>query len=492
MRRKLSAETLTVKSAERGVTIILVAMALVVLVAMVGLALDAGQLYVTKQRAQAAADAAAQAGVLDLFDRTTPGTAQSTAVSYAGMNGFSSAETAVSTSLNCGTLAWCSGHIVLSGEDNPNVMEVTVTRTVNTSFLRVLGINASTVKATADAAIVLAPAPIPIVVTHPTLSGSFSLSGNTQIRICGGPSRALQVNSTSSSAMSVGNNSTVDLSKAGPADDSNCTTGTGADFAVIGGPAYTGFPSWLTPIGSAEHFWQPASIIYDPLTDVVAPAAPLPVNPAIVPINDTSYGCPPSPVKPCQLYSPGTYTNGINVQNNIAIFKPGLYYMDKGKGFQSGAHGYMQMCTGCALDTSINPKAPGMVVFNHSGGQFSVGSNGDVNLTGSDANSNYRGILFFQDRNSPATTHTLGGGGSLNLSGTLYMTNCDGTDAQCVGQAMTSNLYQTLRISGHAGSTTLIRGEVIASAVDLRGGGSIQMSLSPAKLPSIRSVALVR
>jgi len=476
---------------QRGVIVVLVAVLLTVLVGMVGLALDAGALYATKQRAQSAADAAAQAGAMDMFNRSS-GTAISTAYAYGEMNGFAQGEINVSTSLNCSDQPWCTGHVILSGNDHPNLIEVTISRKVNTTFLRVLGTAATTVTAVADAAIVLSPAPVPIVVTHPTLAGAFSLGGNTIVQVCGGSARSIQVNSSSSGALSVGGGGTVDLHKAGPADDGNCNTGTGADFAALGGPSYTGFPGWLSPLGSTEHFWHPASIIYDPLSSVAAPTAPPApqFQPQDIP-NGTS-GCPPNPKKGCQMYWPGTYPSGINVQNATAVFRPGLYYMDNGGGFHANSNGSMVMCTTCAPDSSINPNEPAMVVYNHGGGTFDVGSNGDATLVGADPNSVYKGILFFEDRTAPSATHSLGGNGALSLRGTLYMTNCDSTDGNCVGASMSSSQYQTLRVTGGACSSTQIRGETIVSVLDLRGGGCIVMSLSPALLPNIRSVALVR
>ena len=473
---------------EQGSIIILVAIVLVILGGVVGLAVDGGQLYATKQRAQAAADAAAQAGAIDIFNHSAA-TADATARSYAQMNGFTGGETSVSYP-PCAGSGWCDGHVTLSNIDHPNIIEVTITRTVATTFMRLLGPMASVVTVTADAAIIFAPAPIPIIVTHPTLAGSFSLSGTTNIKICGGPARSLQVNSSSGAAMSVGNNANVDLHLAGPNDGGDCTTGTGADFAAVGGPIYANIPGWLSPVGATEHFWQPASIIYDPLANVPPPARPTTVNPTPTLITDTSYGCPQA--NQCHLYSPGTYTNGIDVKNDIAIFKPGLYYMDNGKGFQTDSNGSAKMCTTCAPDSSINGTEPGMVIFNKGGGTFSVGSNGNTDLVGSDSASAYRGILFFQDRFAPTASHTLGGNGSLSLKGTLYITNCDPNDTQCSGTSMLTGVYQTLSIRGGACSSTLIKGQIIASALDLRGGGCIQMNLSPAKLPNIRSVALVR
>src|SRR3989454_2640675 len=56
---------------ERGQAIILVLVALsIFLLGVVGLAIDSSQLYAHRQMAQAAADGAAQAGILSIFDKT--------------------------------------------------------------------------------------------------------------------------------------------------------------------------------------------------------------------------------------------------------------------------------------------------------------------------------------------------------------------------------------------------------------------------------------
>src|SRR5689334_499698 len=198
------------------------------LVGIVGLALDGGQLYVAKQRAQAAADAAAQAGVMDLYRGNGTAAATASAKAYGVKNGFSNSEVSPGYP-DCNTLAWCGGHVTLSGVDNPNLIQVTVTRVVNTTFLRALGVKTSTVKAVGTAAVTVQPQPVPILVLHPTASGSFSTNGGNTIKICGGPARSIQVNSSNGTSVSISGSGTVDLSQAGPLDPGDCSVGTGAD-----------------------------------------------------------------------------------------------------------------------------------------------------------------------------------------------------------------------------------------------------------------------
>ena len=483
------------RNGEKGQAIILVVVSMgLVLIGALGLAIDGAQIYANRVLAQAAADAAAQAGIMAIFDgnwaNPVAGTCTTTSTLdpciYARNNSFGqTADDVVAFDFPSAASVGVDP-TTLSSSDPVNLLRVTITRTLQTSLMRLLGSPTSSAKAVGVAAIVSVIAPIPIIVTHPTLPGSLRLGGNPNITICGGAGRSIQVNSSDVNAVDTGgSNATVNLSRAGTADlFGDCSRGTGADFGNSGGPASSSTPSWLTPVGSTEHYIQPASWIKDPLAGVAAPSRPAVVDPAKAPLANGVSGCPASPPKPCQLYSPGAYSSGINVQNETAVFIPGLYYMDTG-GFQGGAHGTMVMATG--FPNSTETGGQGMVVYNHGGGTFAVGANGDANLTGASDASAYKGILFFQDRNSPAATggggsHTLGGGGNLVLNGTIYITNT----------TMTSTVYQNVRLRGNSGNQTLIRGEIIVSALDLGGGGAIQMNLNPASILTVRQVALVK
>jgi len=482
-------------SGERGQALILVIVALSIFaIGAIGLGIDGANMYSHRQMAQTAADAAALAGMMSIFDgtnttATTPFTTTAflcttsdnrTPCVYAARNGFG---TTANDSVTVAFPTTATG-VSLSGSDPTNMIKVTVQRTVNTGLIRFLGPSTSTIQATAIAAILDVVQPVPILVTHPTLDGSFRIGGNPLIQICGGPLRSIQVNSNARSptALTTGGTASVDLSKAGPRDDGTCSTGTGADFGVFGGPASSTLPSWLTPAGANEHYIQPSSPIRDPLATV--PAPPQPANaPAKAALANGVSGCPAVPKKACMLYAPGNYTGGINVQNETAVFMPGLYYMDGG-GFQNAANGDMFMATGFADSTDTGGQ--GMLVYNHGSGTFNVGANSDANLVGSSFGSTYKGILFFNDRNAPANTgsggHLLGGGGNLVLKGTIYFTNT----------IMTSSIYQNLRFRGNSGNTTQIQGEIIVSALDLGGGGTIQMNLDAGSTLKIRQVALIQ
>ncbi|MEX2260528.1 MAG: Tad domain-containing protein [Bryobacteraceae bacterium] len=467
---------------EEGQAVLLVLVALsFVSIGAIGLAIDGSQIYAHRQMAQNAADAAVQAGVMSIFNGTNVGSNAfgSTAFSctptdartpcvYARMNGFG--QTADDT-VAIDFPASAPG-VNLSALDPVNLIRATVTRTLQTGLMRFLGPATSTVRASATAAISGVVSPVPILVTHPTLDGAFSIGGSGSIAICGGPRRSIQVNSNSASSISAGGSSVVDLSKAGPDDPGDCSTGTGGDFGDFGGPS--AYPGTLQS-GTKGKYIQPSSPILDPLASVPVPAVP-PAAPAKTALANGANGCPASPSKSCNLYSPGLYTGGIDVKNETAVFKPGVYYIDGG-GFGNSANGLMVMATGFAADPDTGQ---GMLVYNTGSGVFDIGSNSSANLTGTPDVSIYKGILFFQDRNAPSKTHSLGGGGDLTLIGTLYLTNTN----------MTAS-YQKLLLRGNSGNTTKVIGMVLASALDIGGTGSIQLQLNPDPILTVRQVALV-
>ena len=476
---------------EKGQAVLLVVVATsIFLIGAVGLAIDGSHLYAQRQMAQAAADAAAQAGIMSIFDGTnatganpfgtgTPpgafncGTSDGrTPCIYARDNGFG-ASTVDQVAVSFPTTA---PGVSLSMGDPVNLIKVTVQRNVSTGLLRFLGPSLATINASATAAIIDVISPVPIIVTHPSMDGSLSAHGNPNITICGGPSRSIQVNSSSSTAVSLKGNVTIDLSKAGILDPGNCTTGTGADFGVWGGPSVE--PGGINT-GLTGHYVQPASPILDPLANVAPPAQPGGNAPPKVPLADGTGGCPPAPQKPCNLYGPGTYASGIDVKNETAVFIPGIYYIMSG-GFTNEANGYMIMQAGASNGTT----GSGMLVYNSGVGGFNIaGSNSAANLVGTDPNSAYKGILFFQDRNALSQSHSLGGGGAMQLSGTIYITNSLA--------AMNAGKVQTLQLQGGSGSSTVISGQIITSALSLGGNSGITMNLNAGSTLHVRQVALV-
>lgn len=123
-----------VRDDERGIVVVWVALLMVVLLGFAALAIDGANLRHIKEREQKAADAAALAGVIHLPD--DPAAAQAAAQDIASRNTFT--DDGATTSVNI--------------DPSSNTLKVTVTRTVTNFFAGVLGIDSSTVSATATAA----------------------------------------------------------------------------------------------------------------------------------------------------------------------------------------------------------------------------------------------------------------------------------------------------------------------------------------------------
>ena len=97
----------------------------------------------------------------------------------------------------------------------------------------------------------------------------------------------------------------------------------------------------------------------------------------------------------------------------------------------------------------------------------------------------YKAILFFEDRSVSATiTHSLSGGGGLELIGTIYLTHtADSINADAQ--------YQKFNLSGGAGSSTKLVGQIIVDVLELGGTSDIAMYLDPTQTLNVWQVALV-
>ncbi len=378
------------RHSERGQIAIIVVLALgLFLLAFTGLAVDYSNLWFHRQAAQGAADAACQAGAMDMYNLAggavsgTPATfnpgftptagasldcsANSTATpcKYAALNGYSGTGLVGATASNDVTFSF-PATTSIPGVTAPPAslaavpfMRVDVVDRVKV-YLSGLITRSRTqdVRATAKCGLVLATSPIPIIILNPSLPGSLSTNGtNATIAIQGGPQRSIQVNSLSATAVggSGGNGNftgTIDLHLGGPA-----IPPTGSDLGTAGGPAT---PVGTFKPGSTGH-WYISSPIIDPFATLAAPPKPgAPVVPASWPAWCTSspcnvdHGfnkCPAAglhtdrPAGGCWEYAPGYYPSGICIGGGgscstgpkVAIFDAGIYWIENGLKLKSGS-----------------------------------------------------------------------------------------------------------------------------------------------------------
>jgi hypothetical protein len=490
---------------EDGQAIVIAVLAMsIFLIGAVGLGIDGAHLYAQRQLAQAAADSAAIAGITSIYNGTnggfTPGTAFTCGTTdtrspckYAAANGFGAVATDTVSIDFPGSVAG----VTLSPKYPYNVVRATVSRNVSTTLMRMLGPTAATVTTTATAAIIYNYAPIPILIAHPTLSGSLSTNGGVTVTICGGPSRSIQIDSNSATSISVkGTSNAFDLSKAGPNDDGHCTTGTGADLGNTGRQLLSSI-SMSYAGGTTGQYIPSVGYVKDPLLSVTAPPIPTVAGTTSAKFDaGTTYNgitCPATASKACTLLTPGLYASGVSLKNTTALFLPGIYYISTG-GFGCTSNCDAMMAPGAPADTITGTgwdgtqSGGGMLVYMTGNGQFNLGSNGSVNLIGSKADSAYDNILFFEDPGASANTgssaHSLGGGGSMSLYGTIYLTNR-------LAQGSTSTTYQELDLQGTPGNSTLIQGEIIVDALTLSGNAGITMNLSSNRIVLVSQIALV-
>jgi hypothetical protein len=557
------------------VAIVVVLLLGLFLLGFVGLATDYSNLWFHRQAAQGAADAACQAGAMDMLlvaestptgGSFTPGFTAGTAFScsgspsplptpcwYAAKNGydgagFSTGTNTVAVSFPTSVPGYTTPAGLTALAANP-FMRVDVTDRVKMTFSALIGRSTQDVVATAKCGLVLATAPIPIIVLHPTAQDSLSTQGNPAINILGGPVQSIQVNSSglggTTTAVNIGGSAAINLTKGGPSFS-------GSYLGAFGGP-YTA-PGGFTPSAN----WNvPSSPISDPFASTAqpgqtgGPAIPLaPTVPAWFPagckkvpcsVGHTVNGCPDTN---CDEYTPGSYPAGICVGNscpgkgnNTAIFDPGLYYVTGG----------LQLASGSTVRPSLLPVAnddgSGGTLFFFAGDQtVSVDSNSGKNaaldafavsrvtcpkgtapdvrlnlpttlggnilmapcsLTGVyyDANGKYRGMLFFEDRTIQASTvnPNWGGGGQFLLAGTMYFHQCNasGTGVGCTAPSSTKKgntggFASTFTLQGNSGSGTYVLGEIITDILQLGGTSGINMALNPNATFPILKVQLLQ
>ncbi len=432
-----------------------------------------------------------------------------------------------------------------ASKDAVPLLRVTVIRPVPATLMRLVGGGTQNIAAQATAAITTSVSPIPILILHPTANGTLTLDGSgnvAKVTICGGPKRSIQLNSCAGTGGSIAKpngsgsascaagaaftwngNPTVDLTHAGPFDTGACATGTGGDFGNFGLPSTV---SGTTPIsfGTVGTYLDPASVIADPLLHISAPTTTGLTNqdtcavggPQCCTENAGQSICTDGQSTPhavacpvndyfgnatggCTVLKPGIYTSAGSVLPDIkktfVIFTPGVYYIQGGGvNFDSNSAGQTQTLPPsgpAAYPTCTNPDANtgcGILIYLSSGGgTFSVNSNaGDLALLGSDPTLTYQKILMFVDHGAPAQNHTITGGGSWNVFGTIYLTNTIATTLNSANQAQ----FQHLELGGNSGSGT-VTGEIIVDELQLHGTPNIQMNLDPAA-NQIRQIALVR
>lgn len=371
---------------ESGQAIILVQVALsLFLLGALGLGIDGAQLYVQRQMAQAAADAAAQSAIMSImrgtnstsahpfstgssFTCTVPPAAldQRTPCVYAQDNGFGTSADTVTISFPASIAG-----ATLASVPTPAV-SVTVQRVVNSSLIRFFGIASSTIKAKASAGIMSSVPADCLYVLDPSAKNALNVSNGASVTM-----------------------------NCGITVDSNNTTAA----SIIGGASLTA--TSISAVGgvtvSNGGTTNPA-----PTTGVAVTADPLASvgSPAVGACNYNNW----NPGWGTYTMNPGVYCGGLVVSNgSTATFNPGTYIINGGS---------IQFIGGSTITGNG-------VTFYLTGTNATYGgvniSNG-VNVTlAAPTSGSYQGLLFYQDRSiTSAVTSTFAGGSSSVTTGSLY------------------------------------------------------------------------
>jgi Flp pilus assembly protein TadG len=349
---------------DRGFVLITIVATIAVVLTLIGLAIDTGNLQLAKIRMQTAADAAALGAVQELRAGGTGGLAAA-ARDDAAANGYIDGQSSVEVSVHNPP---ASGYYTA----DTSAVEVIIRKDVKTFFMSLIGFH--TMNVTARSVARRGPGTNCVYVLDPSASGALSASGNAiaQVR-CG-----VVVNSTSNSALSVSGNARL----------------TATAIQVAGGYST-----------SANAYVSPAPVVHspaepDPLSQVPAPA--------VGACSQTGFSLSGSQSR---TITEGVYCNGISVSAGAHLtLSPGTYILKGG---------------GVSISGYSTVTGTGVTFYNTAGGGFAyspVSMSGQAAIQLSAPASGPRaGILFFQDRSiSSGAANSIAGGSTSYFNGALY------------------------------------------------------------------------
>lgn len=409
--QKISATAHCCEAGQASVLVLL--MLSLFLLAILAFAVDYTNIWFQRQQAQTAADAACQAGAMDIYqtaagvtmpnmgfvlgaagDCNAYGSGGPTMCWYANKNGFNGYAGGTAD------VSWTFPSSVTGVTSPPSsaapypFLQGKVTLPVKTYFSTLLTASQTQqVGALSSCGVTQVMQGAPIMILNPTVSGALTYSGGASLTIVGGPSRSIVVNSSSSTAVQCESSGVIDTAQGG-------LNRTGSDVGTYGGPhtapgsstgcygtnGNTGLPAGFSGGTTGNWVW-PATPVPDPYSGVPAASGMKNVTPLSKSVN--AYftltapeidGCPDtaptnyyswSPTcslsnnslkcRGCIEYAPGYYPNGISQSaNDVVTFLPGVYYMDGD--LSIGGSDTIRMAKPCAnsqgvVNTSTNCSA---------------------------------------------------------------------------------------------------------------------------------------
>jgi len=403
---------------QRGVSAIVFAIVLPVLIGFVGIGVEMGQWFHRKRSMQAAADAGAMAGALVLYQGGTWADAQTAASDFAVRNGAVAANVTSNRPPTSGAYTNAATY--------PNAVEVIVTESQNLMFASLFLSSATTLSARAVANAGTQTLGC-VVALSGTAAPAVSMNSNSEMELegCG-----LNVNSSATSSDAANANA---LQMASNAEIS-------ADFArITGGYDLDGNASLgTTPTTTGQ------TAVANPYANLANPAASgacTATNYSLGANNTATIG-------------PGRYCGGFNMNSNSNVtMTAGTYYIDGGTFSMSS-------------NTTLTATAGVTLILTGSGAdwaELNINSNATINIVAPNSGT-YEGIAIMQDPDAPSTaTNTLNSNVDIQVEGSLYFPN---TQLQ-----MDSNSKIRSRHSGPQKGCALI----IANTISMNSNAEIEI-----------------
>jgi len=384
---------------EAGQVLPFVTFGLLAFVTAAGLAIDMGYLRYERRLMQAAADAAAVVAATDL-NLGNAAQENTDALLVAQLNGFQDGVNNTTVTVGAPTTPPVT---------NPgSAVQVQVQRILPSMFMKVIGVNSSTMQATAVASISTSTGCL-----YALQAGGITVNGDLSAPNCGIVDNG-DLNGTGNiTAESVG------------------VLGSSGGYSGVSTPA-------------VDTIAQGAA---DPLAYLVAPA----VGGCTVTNFTWTVGV--------TTLAPGVYCGGMIISGGAVTLNSGLYIL-------TGANGLQVSGTG-----SITDAGSGVTIYNQGSGAFNFSGTGNVALTAPAAGFSGlpAGLLLYQDPgDATAADLSMAGTGNAVLNGALYFPTADLTVSGSLNPAMNTVIVAgSITINGpvvlNADSTSVSGGSPLLS-----------------------------
>src|SRR5258706_13643535 len=423
LKRSMNMKTKTRLLAERGQALILIAISMVALFSIVGLAVDGSMVFSDRRHAQNAADTAAVAGALAKVTGDTGW--QTVALNRAGDNGYNgdlvNSTVEVDNPPVSGIYSNCSDvHFTCT-----DYVQVIITSTVKTSIASMFGITQLHNRVEAVASAIGSSIP-------------SSLNSNGIVAL-----------SPSGCALITGGNGTLNVSSGGMFSNSD----SGCSFRCNGATLTANIPS-ITTVGgydmngcaiSTSYTAGSKQLAFPPQYQELA-EPPQCSQTADLAANYSVTGTGSNKTATLQ---PGHYSVlPLSNQWKNMVLNPGVYCIDTTLSVANS----LQMQSGATA---------GVLLYFKLGGYFTINGNTTVNIWGINANNDsslsaYAGFLMYVAPDyslSTPPTCKINGGSTSSYQGTIYAPYCD------------------LQINGNAAYT--MQSQLIGYTVDVSGNPSV-------------------